>query len=257
MINGLTLMDTKKTQTKPSSFKEEVFSTTNYDMFKGVVGNRPIYQPHVDRVRRSVLKKNMLARNPIKVNEDFQIIDGQHRLEVAKQLQIPIYYMIEPDGGLAEIQLLQTTRTWLTVDYLESFIAMKKTDYIKLKDFANEHRLSVSIAMSVLSQRFGGHSELIRDFKEGKFAIGDEKAAEDIANLISDVRRHSPDSAWTHRDCMKALSILYKSGHARLFSNQISTYQLTITRRQSVRDYLREFENVINSHREGKSIFLA
>jgi hypothetical protein len=244
---------TAKTKTQEGA----ILSTTDYDIFKGVLGNRPIHEPHVDRVRRSIEKKNMLPRNPMKVNQNMEIIDGQHRLEAAKQLQLPIYYMIEPDAGLEEIQLLQTTRTWLTSDYLDSFIAMKKRDYIILKEFAEEYRISISIAMQVLSQRFNSRTELLRDFREGNFQIADYERAQAVASLIGEVRRHSPDYSWTHRECIRALALLQEKVDPKMFTEQLSRYQLVVTRRQSVRDYLRQFENIINANREGKAIFLS
>jgi hypothetical protein len=238
--------------------KIDIYETTDYDIFKKVVGNRPVFTAHVDKLRRSIQRKNMLERNPIKVNEKMQIIDGQHRLEAARQLSLPIYYLIEPEGGLSEIQLLNANnRSWLTSDYLESFIAMGRREYMQLRDFAEEYRISISIAMQVLSQRYNDHDVLLREFREGKFTVGDIAKAENTASLIGEVRRHSPDYAWSHRPCMRALAILEEKGFAKQFGEQLDRYQQVVTRRTSVKDYLRQFELILGSGIKGRAATLS
>lgn len=231
-------------------------STTDYSIFKTLRGNRDIYQPHVKRLRNSILKRNMLDINPIKVNDNMEVIDGQHRLEVAKELQIPIYYIVI-DGDLQDtVQINANNRGWQMYDYLKSFVELGKPDYVTLMEFAQEHRISNAIAMRILSGRFGHTSELVRDFKDGNWKISNYDQADRLASLISEVRKHSPDNAWQHHDCVKALAVLQDKVDPKLLIEQLDRYGLVVTRRNSVKDYLRQFEGIINSGKQGRAIYL-
>lgn len=229
--------------------------TTDYDIFGAIVGNRQIYQPHLRRLISSIENKNMLQQNPIIVNERMEIIDGQHRLLAAKALNLPIYYSVVEHADLHEIQMLNANnRPWLPADYLESYIKLGKQSYITLKEFADEYRISLSIALRILA---GNHSgDVLVKFRKGEFEIRDMKKAENIASLLSEVRKHSPDRAYAHSFCVSALQMLIEKIDPKIFINQLERYQLVVTRRMSSKDYLRQFENIINSGREGDEIRL-
>lgn len=236
----------------------KIQKTTDYNIFKGIIGNRALYEPHVKRLTRSVMQKNMLEQNPILVNERMEVVDGQHRLEVAKELQLPVFYVVLTGGNLNDVILNNANnRGWSLLDYLESYIAMGKKDYIKLKEFADEHKLSVAISRRILAGgSFVDNSLEVNAFKEGNFKIGDYDRADRIASLVSKVREYSPDMAWRHRTCVKALAVLQDKVDPKQLVDQLSRYGLVITRRNSVNDYLREFENIINANKAGNSIHL-
>lgn len=237
----------------------EIFSTTDYDQFKTVLGNRSIHQPHLRRLILSIEKNNLLPENPILVNEKMEVIDGQHRLLAAKALGLSIYYMIAASIGLEETQMLNANnRSWLTQDYLNAYIAIGKKDYIRLNEFANEYRISIPIAIRILGGLSRNNGTALRKFRDGLFVIEDYEYAERLASLIGEVRRHSPDTAFTHKPCVRALDILLtKIGDPKIFTDQLQRYQQVITRRPSIKDYLLQFENIINANRTGKVITLS
>jgi len=65
----------------------------DYNNFKKMNGNRPIDEGHVKKLMQSIKEKDFTASNPIKVDADFNIIDGQHRFTACKNLGLPIYYI--------------------------------------------------------------------------------------------------------------------------------------------------------------------
>ena len=62
----------------------DVIETTDYDIFKGIVGNRKVEKKHVEMLTGAIDRNNLLNVRPIIVNEEMMVIDGQHRLEAAK-----------------------------------------------------------------------------------------------------------------------------------------------------------------------------
>ncbi|MBC8147318.1 MAG: ParB N-terminal domain-containing protein, partial [Bacteroidetes bacterium] len=71
---------------------KKIYKTKNYEKFKFMVGNRPINSAHTAKLIESIKGKYLF--NPIIINEKWEIIDGQHRFEAIKQLNLPLYFFI-------------------------------------------------------------------------------------------------------------------------------------------------------------------
>ena len=67
---------------------EEMFRTTDYDAFKRVLGNRKVLEDRVSKILASFDKIGYIPV-PIIVNEKFEVIDGQGRLEACKRRGLP------------------------------------------------------------------------------------------------------------------------------------------------------------------------
>ena len=76
----------------PSNIAGQIHWTTDYDIFKQLLGNREINYNHVRRLIKSMQEEYLIV--PIQVNEKMEVIDGQHRIAACKELGFPIYYMI-------------------------------------------------------------------------------------------------------------------------------------------------------------------
>ena len=83
---------------------DEIYISEDYDMFSLIEANRVIRQSHVAKLMQSMKNKNLL--NPIIVNENHQIIDGQHRYTAWKNLGMPIKYIIGEGYGFSEVTTL-------------------------------------------------------------------------------------------------------------------------------------------------------
>jgi len=110
--------------------------TKNYEMFKSYPGNRPIDRANVDALVSSISERNLLEERPILINEFNEILDGQHRLEAAKLLQIPLFYEIKVGGNYQDIIYLNgTQKNWKPEDYLRLYSSgQKKNHYIRIAE---------------------------------------------------------------------------------------------------------------------------
>lgn len=224
----------------------QIFSTTDYDMFREVLGNRAIYAPALRRLRQSVEKKNSLPYTPIKVNSDMEVIDGQHRLTVARELGLPIYYVIENDANIDTVRRVNTNlRPWTIFDYLESYIAQGKTEYKKLYDFINEYSLSISVGIFLLSGAINS-TKVHRDFKEGIFTVVEYEKAERTASFLNEIRRFSPDRVWMDRHLTQAVYRLDGKLDQRAFLTSLEINNLRVTRRPTTAAYLFELDDILN-----------
>ena len=67
--------------------------STNYDEFRTLNANRNVSENHVKQIKAAIeTVGNLTEVVPIIVNENKEIIDGQHRFEACKELGLPIFY---------------------------------------------------------------------------------------------------------------------------------------------------------------------
>lgn len=70
-----------------------VNKTMNYDLFKKIDWNRSVDKGNFQKPLKENRDNFQLHRFPILVNKEMQIVDGQHRYEVSKELGAPIYFI--------------------------------------------------------------------------------------------------------------------------------------------------------------------
>ena len=122
--------------------------TTDYSKFKTLKANRSLSATHLARLTLSISRRNMLEQNPIIVNENMEVIDGQHRLEVARLNHWAVYYTVVPDAGIDEVMEMNANlRTWKLIDYVDSLITRGYKDMQYIKEFADAYDISISDAI--------------------------------------------------------------------------------------------------------------
>lgn len=135
------LSTTKDSEDKEASHSKvvgQVMETMQYDLFNFIVGNREI---KVNKTLENSIKEYGILQ-PIKVDKDFNIIEGQHRYMSAKKNGIPVKYIVTNDQAnyrISEISELNgTSRKWTVKDYIHSFAARGNEEYMKLNRLIEE-----------------------------------------------------------------------------------------------------------------------
>lgn len=148
-------------------------STTDYDVFKKHEANRDVAEANVRGLIASISKKNMLHVRPILVDKDFNVIDGNHRLEAARRMQIPIYFEIDTNLQTEDMYLINSAqKNWSLSDYLNYYVHQKNENYIKLNDFLVKEDLPLNLSFSLLNGL--RHGSFFKDFREGKYQFPNE-----------------------------------------------------------------------------------
>ena len=133
--------------------------TNLYTMFHYIGDNRPIGTKHVKDLAKKMQQEFLLPYKPLVVTNEGGVIDGQHRLEAARSLGLPIYY-IETEWGDDDprtermiIMLNTTSRTWRQDDYLCHYAAKDGGEYQELLDFHKANSwLGISNAIAVFPE---------------------------------------------------------------------------------------------------------
>ena len=214
---------------------ETITKTTDSGMFKTIEGNRPVMEGHVRRLMASFQKKYL--KSPIFVNSKGFVIDGQHRLEAAKRLKLPIYYLRVNGYGLEEVQSLNTNNTvWNRADYLSSYCTLGIEPYLRLKEFMGVYPdFKISVAELILSDSKSGINERARSsvnghtmqksrpFEEGKFVVSNLKGAYENAAKIMEYKPFF--SGFANKSFVRVLIGLFKN---KKFNHEIMIRKLKL-----------------------------
>lgn len=160
---------------------KNIFITSDYSKFNFFSENREIKSFHVKRLKQSIAEKNLLHCNPILVNKDFYILDGQNRFYAARELGVPIYYKFEDFLQLEDIiQMNITALKWGMEDYLHFHVQNQKPAYITLNRILKAHKY---ISLPVLLRLLCNHTRAQDEFKRGYFRF--EKGTAEIEQLCA------------------------------------------------------------------------
>ena len=101
-------------------------STRTYSIFNKVIGNRNLDPKNLKRIKESINEIGL--QMPILVNQNKSVIDGQHRLQAAIELEIPITYIVSKDSCEQNIDQLQISKKWTALDFCNRNALKGNTD---------------------------------------------------------------------------------------------------------------------------------
>lgn len=161
----------------------KVQETTDYSRFSTIEGNRPKNQLHIKRLKASM--KEELLVSPIIVNEKMQVIDGQHRLQASKELNLPVRYIVCYGYGLNQVHRLnQNSKNWQLLEFVEGYADMGMKPYIILRDFVATYGFGIGSCMDLICSHSGAATV---DLKNGNLVIKNYKKGCLLADYIVEI----------------------------------------------------------------------
>lgn len=137
--------------------------TKDYSIFKKHENNRAIDPFNLKKIVASLKIQNLLEFRPILIDANYRIIDGQHRLEAAKQLELEVYYQVNQESTHEDIVLLNSNqKKWLQEDYVNYYISRGNLEYKKLKDYAIQKGLPIAEVLSMTKWKSTEQSSEVR-----------------------------------------------------------------------------------------------
>lgn len=225
-------------------------TTKNYGKFKNIIGNRVIKPGHVQRLADNISRKNLLKYYPILVNENMEIIDGQHRLLAAAELGLEVPYEVVKGLKIEDVMSINTaSKSWGIGEFVDAYISLGVKDYQELKDFANEFNISLGMSATLLnglSVSDGGNKGV--GIKDGTFTINVPTKARRIASQASVLERYTDFPARSDRNLINTLWKLDSTDEfdfERLVS-KIKIHSLKIDKKANFKYYVLLFEELYN-----------
>lgn len=225
--------------------------TEDYDQFRYIAGNRKLNSIHLANLIESIKDKNLLPFNPIIVDKDMGIVDGQHRIQAAKNLSLPVYYTVANDIEFDDITRLNAfVQQWGIAEYLNAWIERGKEEYQKVQDFMEKWSLTPSSAVALLNVDEDSMQVKApnKEFKAGNFQVVDEDHSNKLADYINKINNYVDVDVRLQRRFQEAVqrSISNPDVSMELFIERLDSYPEPLRRQITLVDWLRSFEDAYN-----------
>jgi hypothetical protein len=227
-----------------------IYFTKEYGRFKFLKGNRDINERKVEKIIDSIHEGvDILRYAPVIVNENMEIIDGQHRFAVSQQLKANVYYVIHKSADLSIVPAINSKSSkWRTVDFLNSYLDLKKEQYEILYDFITNKfdRLNLPTAIKLLYSGGTHDNGAMEAFRDGLYDVRHLDEATQICKLLKDFEPHT-DNPFSGRFIEVATKLLKseKYNHS-LMIEKLNQSGRRIERIQSAKSIIEDMESIIN-----------
>ena len=233
----------------------EVFETKDYSIFKFRKDNREIKDAHVKVIVKKMKERGWLKTSTVVINQNGEVIDGQHRVKAAIQTGVPIRYRIERNAGIDEITQMNTgQKNWSPFDHIHKFVARGNENYIKFDNFIKEFPMfKVTECAMFLNNSF---TSVKRDaFEEGRWVVKDFNVGRKWANQILSLKPYFEkgyNKSIFVRSIIKLLSTKSKDFDFDQFIHKVKLRPSMIHLCGSVDQYIEMIENIYNYKRSDK-----
>jgi hypothetical protein len=156
--------------------KTKFIRTLDYDRFRFFNTNRNIVESHVRKLMASISEIGLLEE--ITINEDYYIIDGQHRFEALKRMSEHIVAKIKIGASSDSIIPVNIVRRgWSIMDYITHYSEAGNQDYIHIREVIqnNDSKLSTGTLLDLYSD--STFTSSAKGIREGVFKINLDKGA--------------------------------------------------------------------------------
>ena len=153
-----------------------VFQTSDYTAFKTLEGNRNIDPTRVNKIKKSIMD-NGYIHSPIIVNENWEVIDGQGRLEALTALGLPVEFMMFRGLTIKDCIALNVYNTgWTVMDYIESHAERGNMSYKFLLHLITKYKeLCITVIINSITGIIGNSSNVTNSIKTGSFECSGEQ----------------------------------------------------------------------------------
>lgn len=237
-----------KSNVRRETTMNNIQKTEDYSLFKRIDGNRTINKAQVQKLYDSISADPELTKAaPIIVNDKMEVVDGQHRLEALKRLNLPVYYLQVNGLNLSEVQKLNSaTKVWTPYDYAKSFAELKNKNYITYLEFRHKYHLSHEVLVKYMA---GGKDITTTMFRAGKFRTDNLKEADKLCGQLSDLCEfYKQGNSKAFAFAFKKIAINPEYDHEKMVAKIKQFGDKFLKPTPFVEDYLRQLERMYNHY---------
>ena len=207
-----------------------VFSVPRKDFarFKILERNRDVSKSQVNKLIGS-MKEPRGQVEPITINEKWEVINGQHRLDAAIDGNLDHVIVIMSYGAtIADVIVMNTTqKKWNFWDFLKCHshkTAPNHDEYQKIKKFLKDYPISHQAALWMLSGN--NHDAGMEDFEAGEFKILHMEEAQKQGDLLRKVKGYKTVNVSVTKFCWAFVKIQNATTHKKYGAKPMSMAHL-------------------------------
>ena len=232
-----------------------IYFTKDYSMFKTVKGNRAIDKGHVARLKREIQKKDLNL--PIFINENDEVVDGQHTLQARRELGKEVPYIRGPFEYEFDVSVMNENRkNWCITDYLQFHIENGKKEYQIVKSMIRQYSLPLECVLFLASGGYSVWRQTRTAFKNGKFKIATLQRCNEIGADLMYMKNHF--NIKLTRAFVTAYAVCKEHPEFRWerFKTALKSKSALLLRGTNTEDFVRVFEKIYNGNAKLKVHFV-
>lgn len=202
-IEGNSITETEKPFAVESDVR--IWVANDYSKFKLSEYNRD--PSHYKKVLESIKANDYTQYQPILVDGNMTIVDGQNRFLACRELQLPIHFIISMDIHIfAAADINQASKNWGMIDYVQHYSKRGMEPYTKMLDLCAKYsqRISVIAQFGKIVEGIKSHTDNV---KSGKFTFREDIDVEKFFEHLSQFQKYYNFS--TNERFAKALLKMY------------------------------------------------
>lgn len=176
--------------------KNPILNTKDYSMFKRMIGNRAVTNSRVAVIKESIKQCGWIS-NPLIVNEKYEVVDGQGRLEALKQLGMPVEYRVFEGLTIKDCMAMNLKPTsWHFSDFIKSYAEQGNESYKRLLILGEGMKIGYGPIVAICDGTYSStaHSNSADAVREGTFTLNEEnfkraKGIIDYLGQLADVQK--------------------------------------------------------------------
>lgn len=241
---------------KHSPSNVTVYLTEDYSRFSFIDGNRETTNPKKERIKKDIASgTDILDESPVLTIErknKLEIIDGQNRFEIAKELARPVHYIIYKKGDMSLYQIAKINSNfekWTNEQFMNCYRKGDNANYKKLHAFYIKYKISISQCLVLLTyggiKRGSAKDDLHQRFKEGLFEVKTYKEACAVAEIC---KSFDEFPGWKHQPFVTAICKILEAEKCEM-DKLLSKYKRDPKRLQQRRhwkEYLADLQLIYN-----------
>ncbi len=237
--------------------KLNIIKTFNLNQFNTVDGNRDLDETHVRKLMNNIKEHGFDPQFYIRVNENMQIIDGQHRVEAVRRLhqkgiKIPVYYYRQPGTSLKDcIKSNELQKGWGHIDYVKAYASDDTCDnkehYCTLLDLFMKYKNAISLSLlSKICMKSINGGDINKFVDSGRFKmVRDYDEVIYICDYLSEIKEPLKNMQHHTAYCQAVIwAITNKKINAEALKYQIKKYYDKCDKIRNIEDALRQLSYV-------------
>lgn len=227
-------------------------SNSDYESFAFLNGNRPLNKKKIEKIKVDVQNGlNLLPYCPVIVFEKdgkMYIVDGQHRFNASKELEIPVYYVVSQELNLCQIAMMNSKQDkWKETDFLNCYLELGSEHYKTLKEFNEEFHAGIAVTAELLMYgNYSAKKEVLDLFREGLFVSEFPGETRKLLELTTDL--FGRYRFGTDRSLIYAVQQIRNKGLCdfEFLKDKIKKAPMMMDKQSSMKEYIYNIERVYN-----------
>ena len=125
--------------TKTSEPTTLVWKTKDYSIFKPHLDNRDIVEKQIKKLKISMEEYGWIPGSYVIILPDGRMLDGHHRVDVAKESNNYVYYIVVDETCENHVSMLNTNKEpWRPINYIKTYAKRGNENYKQLVNFIQE-----------------------------------------------------------------------------------------------------------------------